>query len=122
MPTGLDVTERPSITQPNTATSTTHAPEISAHGRTITVGLADSGRMIALHVGDQLAIDVPTVPGMTWRLRGGTPMLESAASHGTELRFVLTAIKPGRTGVDLVVSGTPGLPVRPLRFIVAIND
>ena len=122
MPTGLEVTERPSLAQTNTATSSTLSPTISAHGRIITVGLADSGRMIALHVGDQLAIDAPAVPGMTWRLRGGSPMLVSDASHRSEPRFVLTAVKPGRTGVDLVVSGAPGLPVRPLRFIVAIND
>jgi hypothetical protein len=122
VPTGIDVTERPSITLPNTAPSATMDPGTTARGRTITVGQADSGRMITLHVGDQLAIDAPAVPGMTWRPRGGTPMLVASTADLTEPRFVLTAVKPGRTGVDLVVSGTSGLPVRPLRFIVVIDD
>ena len=36
--------------------------------RTIAVGPADSGQMIALRLGDRLVIDVPSAPGVSWRV------------------------------------------------------
>jgi hypothetical protein len=94
---------------------------LSATGRTITVGPADSGRMIALRVGDRLAIDVPSVAGAQWRVRGGMPIVVPTTPHGSEPAFVLRAAQPGRIGVDLVASGSAGPLPRPIRLIVCVS-
>jgi hypothetical protein len=94
---------------------------MSVTGRTITVGPADSGRMVALRVGDRLAIAAPTVAGATWRLRGGMPLLAPTTPQLDEPAFVLNATRPGRIGLDLVASG-PAQPLpRPLRLIVCVS-
>lgn len=92
-----------------------------APGRTITVGPADSGAMIALRVGDRLAIDAPGMPGATWRIRGGMPILAPATPQLGEPAFVLTAARPGRIGVDLVPSGSAQPLPRPIRLIACVS-
>jgi hypothetical protein len=88
---------------------------------TVTVTAADSGRMIALRVGDRLAIDAPSAPGASWRIRGGAPVLSPTTPQIDEPAFVLNAAQPGRTGVDLVASGS-ALPLpRPIRLIVCVS-
>ena len=96
---------------------------VVAPERTVTVGSVDTGRMIALRVGDRLAIDAPTVPGVTWRLRGGAPMLTPTAPHLGEPAFVLRAAQPGRTGVDLVPTGGSAMTLpRAIRLIAAVSQ
>jgi hypothetical protein len=92
-----------------------------APGRTITVGPADNGRMVALRMGDRLAMTMPVVAGVSWRLRGGAPMLEEAAPHAGEAAMVLQAVRPGRTGIDLLASGSAMPLPRPLRLIVTVG-
>lgn len=92
-----------------------------ATGRTVTVGPADSGRMVALRVGDRLAIDAPSVPGAEWRVRGGMPILVPTTPQGGEPAFVLTAAQPGRIGVDLVASGSTRPLPRSIRLIVCVS-
>lgn len=94
---------------------------VAAPGETVTVGAADSGRMMAVRIGDRLAIDVPSLPGVTWRLRGGAPVLVTTTPRAGEPAFVLDAAKPGRTGVDLVASGTAMPLPRPVRLIVCVS-
>ncbi len=90
-------------------------------GRTVTVGAEDSGRMIALRVGDRLTIDAPSGPGMSWRLRGAVPVLTPTTPHADEPAFALVAARPGRIGVDLVASGSAAVLPRPIRLIVCVN-
>jgi hypothetical protein len=94
---------------------------MTAPGRSVTVGAVDSGRMVALRLGDRLAIDAPAVPGATWRLRGGAPLLEASVPHAGEPAFVLRAVQPGRTGVDLVAAGSAMPLPRPIRLIVTVG-
>jgi hypothetical protein len=90
-------------------------------GRTITVGPADSGRMVALRVGDRLAIDAPSLPGASWRIRGGMPILAPATPQLGEPAFVLSATQPGRIGVDLVAGGAAQPLPRPIRLIACVS-
>lgn len=92
-----------------------------ASGQTVTVGAADSGRMLSLRVGDRLTIQAPAGPGVTWRLRGATPVLTTTTPRGDESGFALVASQPGRAGVDLVASGTAPLLPRPIRLIVCVG-
>jgi hypothetical protein len=90
-------------------------------GQTVTVGANDSGRMVSLRVGDRLAIDAPSIPGTTWRLRGGAPVLTPTTPSLGDPSFVLRASRPGRTGLDLVASGEAQALPRPLRLIVLVS-
>lgn len=92
-----------------------------ASGQTVTVGAADSGRMLSLRVGDRLTIQAPAGPGVTWRLRGATPVLTTTPPRADESGFALVASQPGRAGVDLVASGTAPLLPRPIRLIVCVG-
>jgi hypothetical protein len=76
--------------------------------------------MIAMHVGDRLVLDVPSLPDASWRLRGGAPVLMPTAPRPGEPAFVLRAAQPGRAGVDLVASGP--VAARPLRLIVSVSQ
>ena len=90
--------------------------------RTLVVTSTDSGRMVALRRGDRLAFDAPTSPGVSWRLRGGAPVLSPVPPRVGEPAFVLSAAKAGRVGVDLVASGSANALPRPIRLIVCVND
>jgi hypothetical protein len=90
-------------------------------GRTIRVSAADSGRMIALRLSDRLAIEVPTVAGVTWRIRGGMPILSPTTPQHDEPAFVLTAAQAGRIGVDLVPSSASQPLPRPIRLIACVS-
>jgi hypothetical protein len=94
----------------------------TAAGRTIIVGPPDSGRMVALRVGDRLAIDAPSFPGASWRIRGGMPVLVPATPQLGEPAFVLSAAQPGRIGVDLVASGAAQTLPRPIRLIACVSS
>ena len=88
-----------------------------ASGQTVTVGAADSGRMLSLRVGDRLTIQAPAGPGVTWRLRGATPVLTTASDAGKtipvdilgrELGWRVEAPKINITRVSAhVVNGEP---------------
>jgi hypothetical protein len=94
---------------------------VTVGGRTVTVGPADAGQMVALRPGDRLAIAAPSLPGVTWRIRGGMPVLAPTTPRRDEPAFVLVAARPGRIGVDLVPSGE-ALPLpRPIRLIACVS-
>ena len=94
---------------------------VMASGRTVKVGVEDSGRMIALRVGDRLTIDAPSGPSVSWRLRGAVPVLTPTTPHTDEPAFALLAAQRGRSGVDLVASGSAAVLPRPIRLIVCVN-
>ena len=77
--------------------------------------------MVALRVGDRLAIDAPNVSGASWRIRGGMPILAPTTPRFGEPAFVLSAAQPGRIGVDLVASGVAQPLPRPIRLIACVS-
>lgn len=98
-----------------------HQGQTVTTGQTVVVGMADSGRMITLHLGDRLEIQAPVKAGVTWRVRGGIPMLETVSPTGGEPSFLLRAVQAGRASVDVMPSGTAMPLPRPIRLIVTVN-
>ncbi len=110
--------------------------------RTITVDRTDAGRVIALHAGDKLLVDLVTPSSMAWRLLSyPKDVLRQDAAYAGQGRFDFTATAAGTGSIALTlqpacgkaggppcipnddpVDGVGGMPpTRPVTFDIRVS-